>query len=78
MSEEAEINERLLDKFLNMGLQCLPFAYVSQENNRLMLLYFIIGSYDIRGKINILDEHKENFIKWIYSQQLLPDSEDPG
>ena len=72
------VNDKLLDRFLNMGLQCLPFAYVSQENNRLMLLYFIIGGYDIRGKISELDQHKENFINWIYSQQLLPDPSDPG
>lgn len=76
---DRELNLRLLKRFMCGSLQCLPTAYSSQESNRLMLLYFIVASHDLMDELAMLDDTigKKALVEWIYSQQVLPDAEDP-
>mmetsp|Transcript_52 Transcript_52/g.177 ORF Transcript_52/g.177 Transcript_52/m.177 type:complete len:366 (+) Transcript_52:52-1149(+) len=76
---DAELDLKLLKRFMCGSLQCLPTAYSSQESNRLMLLYFIVASHDLMDELEMLDRTvgKEALVNWIYSQQVLPDSKDP-
>ena len=46
--------------------------------NRMTILFFCISGLDLLNKLDILDDRKSEIIDWIYSQQILPNSNDPG
>ena len=62
--------------FLTGALSCLPSHYANQEQNRLMLLYFVLGSKDLTNTLPEVEEEKKAIIDWVYSQQLIPDKDD--
>lgn len=78
MSKEGEcVDFKRLLVFLKGALSCLPSHYANQEQNRLMLLYFVLGAHDLSN--NLPDEKEaKDIIDWVYSQQVLPDKDNPG
>lgn len=42
------------------------------------ILFFCVSGLDLLNKLDILDDRKSEMIDWIYSQQILPNSNDPG
>nr|CAG4707660.1 unnamed protein product [Naegleria fowleri] len=81
-SSETEYENMLqVDKHIKyfMGhLNVLPHFYGSQDTNRMTILYFIVGSLDVLGKLDqvLNDEKKKEIIDWIYSMQIVPDQND--
>jgi geranylgeranyl transferase type-1 subunit beta len=69
----------IIDKHLRLLKLCLntfPSAYAGLENNRLTLLFFIIGSLDVLNRLEAVlsKEEQAKIIQWIYSLQLTPES----
>ena len=75
--EAPSLDKPALFRFLKAAQQCLPSRYADQEQNRLMLLYFIIAAKDLTKNLPNEAESKE-IIDWIYSLQVLPDKNDPS
>ncbi|KAH7729796.1 hypothetical protein AAVH_02270 [Aphelenchoides avenae] len=67
-------------KLLQKCLASLPSAYAGLENNRLTLLFFIIGSLDLLGRLESLisEDERRKIIEWIYSLQLTRSSKCPA
>lgn len=65
-----------LEKYLKNMANVLPAPYASQDSNRLTLIYFVVSSLDLVGKLDLVD--RKQIIDFIYSQQVLPDSSDAG
>ena len=74
---EQSLATGALHRFLHAAQQCLPSRYADQEQNRLMLLYFIIAANDLTKNLPNEKDSKE-IIDWIYSLQVLPDKNDPS
>ncbi len=55
-------------KILFRGLESL-------ETNKLMLMYFLIGSLDILDSLDQLRVPKQNLIDWVYSLQVYSESD---
>lgn len=72
------MNLKRLSVFLKGALSCLPSHYSNQEQNRLMLLYFVLGAHDLTDNLSFDPEEVTNIINWVYSQQVLPDKDEPG
>ena len=77
-SEAPTIDLKKLNFFLTGALSCLPSHYANQEQNRLMLLYFVMGAKDLTNTLPSDSEEITGIIDWIYSQQLIPDKDKPG
>ena len=73
-----EINQKRLAFFLKGALSCLPSHYANQEQNRLMLLYFVLGARDLTHGLPTDEGEVKGIIDWVYSQQLVPDEANPG
>mmetsp|Transcript_772 Transcript_772/g.1187 ORF Transcript_772/g.1187 Transcript_772/m.1187 type:complete len:345 (+) Transcript_772:28-1062(+) len=73
---DSAVDLKKLRFFLTGALSCLPSHYANQEQNRLMLLYFVLGSKDLTNTLPEVEEEKKAIIDWVYSQQLIPDKDD--
>ena len=74
----AGLDLKKLTFFLKGALSCLPSHYANQEQNRLMLLYFVLGAQDLTQLLCPDADEAKSIIDWVYSQQLIPDRESPG
>eukprot|EP01095_Lingulamoeba_sp_RSL-Kostka_P001675 TRINITY_DN12450_c0_g1_i2.p1 TRINITY_DN12450_c0_g1~~TRINITY_DN12450_c0_g1_i2.p1 ORF type:complete len:353 (-),score=116.45 TRINITY_DN12450_c0_g1_i2:111-1169(-) len=74
--EKEQLNRKNLVRFLQMSLEILPAHYASQELNRLTIVYFIVAAHDVTNELDKIKNKKE-IIDFIYSLQILPDSNDP-
>ena len=45
---------------------------------RMTLLFFALSGLDVLGCAEALQDYRKDAIEWIYAQQILPDSDDPG
>ncbi|CAO3626725.1 unnamed protein product [Cunninghamella blakesleeana] len=56
------------------NLKMLPSAYTDTETNRMTLAYFCLGGLELLGVLDtvISDQNKQDWINWIYSQQIVP------
>jgi len=72
-----EIDIKKLSYFLKGALSCLPSHYANQEQNRLMLLYFVLGSHDLTNNLPTDENEVKSIIDWVYSQQVVPDKDEP-
>jgi geranylgeranyl transferase type-1 subunit beta len=70
--EEFEVDVPKHLRFLRACYDIMPQPYESQDNNRLTLLYFVLGSLDLLGKLDDVVKDKQKAIDWIYSLQVLP------
>uniref|UniRef100_A0A6B2L8R2 Geranylgeranyl transferase type-1 subunit beta n=1 Tax=Arcella intermedia TaxID=1963864 RepID=A0A6B2L8R2_9EUKA len=59
--------------YLKFCLNGLPGAFGSMDPNRLTLAYFVVSSLDLLDKVDTLP--KQQVIDWVYSLQIIPDSE---
>lgn len=77
-SMASDIEKNRLLTFLKVGLNALPSFLQAEENNRLTLVYFFVASLDLLDAVDQAIPDKKSLIDYIYSLQVLPDSEDPG
>ncbi|CAG8483829.1 2741_t:CDS:2 [Paraglomus brasilianum] len=57
----------------------LPEPYTSNDTNRMTLAFFGLGGIDLLNKIETIYSpvQREQWIDWIYAQQILPDKDNP-
>jgi len=72
---EKTWSKKTHEKYLLHMLNVLPWPYVSQDSTRMTLIYFVIGSLDVLGKIDRVK--KQEVIDYIYSLQIHPDHDHP-
>ncbi|CAG8457378.1 10309_t:CDS:2 [Paraglomus occultum] len=58
----------------------LPEPYTNNDTNRMTLAFFGLGGLDLLNMIETIysAEQREQWIDWIYAQQILPDKDNPG
>jgi geranylgeranyl transferase type-1 subunit beta len=64
-------------KYLAYNYKILPEPYASQDNSRLTLVYFIVSTFELFDKLDLVG-NKQEVIDWIYGLQVLPDKDEPG
>ncbi|XP_074649953.1 geranylgeranyl transferase type-1 subunit beta-like [Tubulanus polymorphus] len=60
-------------KFFRRTLAVLPGHMVSLDTMKMTIAFFSISGLDILGRLDELNDDKEEIIEWIYSLQVLPD-----
>jgi geranylgeranyl transferase type-1 subunit beta len=63
-------------KYLAYNYKILPEPYASQDNSRLTLVYFIVSTFELFDKLDLVG-NKQEVIDWIYGLQVLPDKDEP-
>ncbi|XP_064621057.1 geranylgeranyl transferase type-1 subunit beta-like [Lineus longissimus] len=62
-------------KFFTRSLAVLPDRMVSIDTMRMTVAFFGISGLDVLDALDQLDGQKKDIIEWIYSLQVLPDSQ---
>ncbi|KAI8334966.1 terpenoid cyclases/protein prenyltransferase alpha-alpha toroid [Chlamydoabsidia padenii] len=59
------------------NLRMLPSLYTETETNRMTLAYFCLGGLELLGALDshVSDHNKQDWIEWIYAQQILPSTD---
>lgn len=66
-------------KYLERFLHILPPRLSSHDSTRVMIAFFAVSGLDILDSLDLLnDEHRQNIINWIYSQQFAVDPQRAG
>ncbi|RIB01474.1 terpenoid cyclases/protein prenyltransferase alpha-alpha toroid [Gigaspora rosea] len=66
--------------YLKRCLEFLPKPYESSDTHRLTLAFYSLSGLDLLGVLEteFTQERMNNWIDWIYAQQILPDENNPG
>lgn len=75
----AEFDKEKLAKFFKSNLSMLPTVYTTTETNRMTLAFFCLGALGLLGELDnsISQQNKDDWIDWIYAQQVLPTGNTP-
>ncbi|RUS26239.1 terpenoid cyclases/protein prenyltransferase alpha-alpha toroid [Jimgerdemannia flammicorona] len=66
--------------YFKRSLSMLPYNYTETDTSRMTLAFFCLSGLELLG---VLDEEisaadKQDYVDWIYAQQILPDTADPS
>lgn len=62
-------------KFFQRCLRNLPCACASMDEMRMTLAYFAVSGLDLLHALYTIEEDRNDIIEWIYSLQVVPDSD---
>eukprot|EP00794_Sanderia_malayensis_P009861 gene9860-10871_t len=63
-------------KFMQRMVGVIPNAYSALDSSRMTILFFALSGLDVMNSLDIVKDEKDDIIKWIYAQQVIPSGED--
>ncbi|RHZ89892.1 hypothetical protein Glove_9g99 [Diversispora epigaea] len=76
---EKTFNRSKTIQYFKRCLDLLPNNYTSNDTHRMTLTFFALSGLDLLGVLEteIPKERRDQWVNWIYAQQILPDENNP-
>eukprot|EP01094_Clydonella_sp_ATCC50884_P015448 TRINITY_DN2604_c0_g1_i1.p1 TRINITY_DN2604_c0_g1~~TRINITY_DN2604_c0_g1_i1.p1 ORF type:complete len:397 (+),score=101.41 TRINITY_DN2604_c0_g1_i1:171-1193(+) len=68
----SKLERDKLMRFIDRGMGILPARFVTQESNRLTIVYFGLSSLDVTNSLDHIADQRSAIIDFVYSLQVLP------
>jgi len=79
MPDDNDLHSLLVDKhvkFLKRTLQVMPEHTAVYDNQRITLAYFAVSGLDVLGRLDDIDNMRDDIINWVYNNLINCDNDD--